>query len=251
MSLYGLIGKHLSHSFSPDYFNIKFGKLNIDAEYRLFEIDNVDEILNIINDYPDLRGLNVTIPYKRNVYGLMDELDESVHLTGSINTIKIKRKGKRTILKGYNTDIIGLEKTISPLIKDSSKVRALILGTGGSANSVAYVLRKLGVFFCYASRNPSKMLHLNYKHMDKYDILLNNLIINTTPLGMHPDTDASPDIPYEHISNRHIMYDLIYNPPETLFLKKGREQGAQTYNGQRMLEIQAEASWKIWRSRFC
>ena len=143
-----------------------------------------------------------------------------------------------------------LEKTIKPLVKGRNGIKAMILGTGGSSNSVAYVLRKIGILFCYASREPSKMLHLNYDWIDKIDMHSYNLIINTTPLGMYPNTDEAPNIPYECITEKHILYDLVYNPPETLFLRKGVQMGATIMNGQKMLEIQADASWKIWNRRW-
>lgn len=246
MDIYGLIGKKLDHSFSPKFFEEKFRKMKINAEYRLFEIDDPEEIPKIIIDNPDLKGLNVTIPYKRSVSSYMHELDKTISLTGSINTIKIIRKRGKIKLKGYNTDIIGFEKTIKPYLNDDPQLRALILGTGGTANTVAYVLRKLGVLFCFVSRKPSKTLHIKYSWIDGVDVLTNKLIINTTPLGMYPNTDTAPELPYDQLTNEHTLYDLVYNPPETLFLKKGREQGATCVNGQKMLEIQAEASWKIW-----
>ncbi len=247
MDVYGLIGKNLSHSFSPEYFKEKFRKLGINAEYKLFDIDDIEEFPEIIENNPNLVGLNVTIPYKRSLGRYMDNIDNAVQITGSINTIKIDSKRGKKILSGYNTDIVGFEKTIKPIIKKNKEIRAMILGTGGSANTVAYVLRKLGVLFCFISRNPSKLLHSHYNWLDNTDLRSNKLIINTTPVGMFPENSNSPDIPYDYITNEHILYDLIYNPSETLFLKKGRKKGAHCINGREMLEIQADASWKIWK----
>ncbi len=246
MDIYGLIGKNLRHSFSPVFFEEKFRKSGINAEYRLFEIEDPDEIPRIIEDNPDLRGLNVTIPYKRSVSRYMHKVDKSVQITGSLNTIKISRKRGNTKITGFNTDIIGFEETIKPYLCDDPKLRALVLGTGATANSVAYVLRKLGILFSFVSRKPSKTLHIKYSWIDGVDVSSSKLIINTTPLGMYPNIDTAPELPYNMITHDHILYDVVYNPAETLFLKKGREQGATCINGQKMLEIQAEASWKIW-----
>ncbi len=247
MNTYGLIGKNLAHSYSPEYFKEKFRRLKIDAEYKLFDIDSIEEFPEIIKQNPNLVGLNVTIPYKRSVKTYMDKISDPVHISGSLNTIKISKNKGQTLLTGYNTDIIGFEKTLKPYIKGRRDIRAMILGTGGSSNSVAYVLRKLGILFHFISRNPSKILHSKYNWIDREDVKNNTLIVNTTPVGMFPELDSSPDIPYDYLTPNHILYDLVYNPADTMFLKKGKEQGATCINGQRMLEIQADASWKIWK----
>ncbi len=247
MDTYGLIGKNLSHSFSPEYFKEKFRRLKINAEYKLFEITDIEEFPEIVAQNPNLKGLNVTIPYKRSMKQYMDKIEDPVHISGSLNTIKFLKKNGQTILHGYNTDIVGFEKTIKPYLKGKKDIRAMILGTGGSSNSVAYVLRKLGILFYFISRNPSKILHSRYNWIEQEDVENSLLIINTTPVGMFPEFESSPNIPYEYISGDHILYDLVYNPTDTLFLKKGKEKGATCINGQKMLEIQAEASWKIWR----
>ena len=246
MDVYGLIGKDLSHSFSPEFFKQKFHRLGINAEYKLFDIDSIDKLPNIITNNPKLKGLNVTIPYKRSLNQYMDYCETPAQISGSINTIKIIRDENKTSLHGYNTDVIGFEKTLKPLLKGRKDIRAMILGTGGSANSVAYVLRKLGILFCFISRNPSKLLHSRYTWIDSTDLKNNHLIINTTPVGMFPKETNYPTLPYQYISDKHILYDLIYNPNETIFLKNGREQGAICVNGKQMLEIQANASWDIW-----
>jgi len=247
MDIYGLVGKKLAHSFSAEYFNNKFQKLGIDAEYKLFELKSADEFPEFIANNPNIVGLNVTIPYKRSLGRFMDTTDNSVNLTGSINTIKITQNKKGKFLSGYNTDIIGFEETLKPLIKNKKCMSALILGTGGSSKSIAYVLRKLGILFYFVSRNYDEMLQLNYEWLSKEIINNNMLIINATPVGMYPNNNDFPPIPYEFITNKHVLYDLIYNPSETIFLKKGMEQGATCINGLKMLEIQADASWRIWR----
>ncbi|MFK5854714.1 MAG: shikimate dehydrogenase [Bacteroidota bacterium] len=246
MNIYGLIGKKISYSFSPDYFNKKFKKLGIDAEYRIFELEHPEDFPEFIDKNPSIVGLNVTIPYKRSLGMYMNYSDKIVSLTGSVNTIKIIRNNNKVILSGFNTDVIGFEKSLSPLIKGKKNISALILGTGGSSKSIAYVLRKLGIIFCFVSRNYGEMLQTNYEWLDKAIIDKSLIIINTTPLGTYPKINEAPPIPYELISDKHIFFDLVYNPSETLFMKKGKEMGATCINGLNMLENQAEASWKIW-----
>ena len=249
MDIYGLIGKNLEHSFSPDYFNKKFRRLKIDAEYKIFELDTIEEFPNLIATNPEIKGLNVTIPYKRAMWQFVNFLDEPVNITGSTNTINIIRKNNEVYLCAYNTDVIGFEKTIKKILKKRKNINALIIGTGGSANSVAYVLRKLGINFSFVTRYPSKLMHTHYSWIDKEKIMENLLIINTTPIGMYPNVNDYPEIPYEYITADHIMYDLVYNPIETMFIKNGKKQAATCINGIQMLEIQAEASWDIWSKR--
>ena len=246
MDIYGLIGKNISHSFSPDYFNKKFDELGIDAEYRLFELNDPQEFPQFIANNNEIKGLNVTIPYKRALGQYMDFIDDPASLCGSFNTINIETTDDKQILSAYNTDIDGFEKSIRPILKNKKNIKALILGSGGAANSVAYVLRKLGILFCFVSRKPEKILHFNYTWIDEREMRDNLLIVNTTPLGTHPNDKAFPPIPYQYITDKHILYDLIYNPAETLFLQKGREKGAYCVNGLKMLEFQADASWDIW-----
>lgn len=249
MDIYGLIGKSLKHSFSEDYFSQKFEKKHIDAEYRLWEMDEVPDLYSFAREHPQLRGLNITIPYKRTIISALDELCAPVQIIGSVNVVKVNRNGGKIFLKGYNTDVIGFEKSLKPLIKGRKQLRALILGTGGSAHAVAFVLRKLGIYFYYITRRPKKLEMLGYSWitpaiMDKFQ-----LIVNATPVGMFPDTEHAPVIPYEMLTPSHILFDLIYNPEETLFLKKGKAQGATVKNGMEMLKIQAEEAWKIWKKR--
>ena len=247
MDIYGLIGKNISHSFSPDYFNEKFKKLGINAEYRLFELNDINEFPELITNNPEIKGLNVTSPFKKSLGQFMDFIDDPVDVTGTINTIKVERENNETYLSAYNTDIIGFEKTIKPILKNNdNNIRALILGSGGGSGAVSYVLRKYGILFFFISRKPLKLLHSSYSWIDQAEMEDKLLIINTTPLGMYPDVDNYPPIPYEYITEEHILYDLVYNPDETLFLKKGCERGATCINGLEMFKIQADESWKIW-----
>ncbi len=246
--IYGLIGKSLSHSYSPAYFAEKFVKKHINAEYRLFEMDNIGNLRAFIKDSPELKGLNVTIPFKLNIIPFLDEIDPVAQLTGSVNTIKIDRRNDNLFLKGYNTDTLGFENTIKPLVKDKNQLKALILGTGATAHTLAYVLRKIGIYFYFVSRKPVKVESLSYSWLDKKILKAFKLIINATPLGMFPNVDQCPDIPYDYIDKKSIVYDVVYNPEETLFLKKGREKGAITKNGLEMLYRQADEAWKIWKS---
>lgn len=247
MDIYGLIGKPLQHSFSGDYFADKFAEKQIDAKYHLWEMDSLPDLHQFVREHPQLVGLNVTIPYKRTVLSEMDEIYPPVQLIGSVNVIKVQRKANDVILKGFNTDVIGFEKSLKPLLKGRKIIRALILGTGGSSHSVAYVLRKLGIYFSFVTRQPKKVETMGYSWITSSVMQEFHLIINTTPVGMFPETDQMPMIPYEMLTPDHILYDLIYNPAETLFLKRGKEQGAKVKNGLEMLKIQAEESWKIWK----
>ncbi len=247
MDIYGLIGKPLKHSFSGDYFSQMFEKKHIDAEYRLWEMDEMPDLHVFAREHPQLRGLNITIPYKRTVIPALDELNAPVQIIGSANVIKVNRNSGEIFLKGYNTDIIGFEKSLKPLIKGRKQLRALILGTGGSAHSVAYVLRKLGIYFYFITRRPKKLEMMGYSWITPAIMEEFQLIVNTSPVGMFPDTEQAPVIPYEMLTPSHILFDLIYNPEETLFLKKGKAQGAIVKNGLEMLKIQAEEAWKIWK----
>lgn len=246
MDIYGLVGKSLSHSKSPVYFNKRFEKEGIDAEYRLFEIDNPEDIEKIILETPNLKGLNVTIPYKRSFGYLMDSLSPEVKKTGSLNTIKIIRNSKGIVTKAYNTDIRGFESSIKPIINKYPGVRALILGTGGAAHTASYVFRRLGVFYYFISRRPAKVVHMGYNWITKELLDEYRLIINCTPVGMYPNVDIAPLLPYDYINSNNICFDCIYNPEDTLFLKRSRLNGAETLTGKQMFEVQANQSWKIW-----
>jgi shikimate dehydrogenase len=246
MKQYGLIGYPLAHSFSENYFKDKFRREKInDCVYNLFPLKHINQLPEFINENPSLCGLNVTVPYKESVIRHLDELDEQAKKVGAVNCIKISRQHHEKKLVGYNTDVIGFEDSLKPILK-SWHQHAIILGTGGGAKAVAYVLKKLGITFTYVSRNPGNSDTLGYPDLTKPLIQKYLLIINTTPLGMFPQTQTFPQFPYEQLGERHLLFDLIYNPEQTLFLQKGKKQGAAIKNGLEMLYIQAEKSWEIW-----
>lgn len=241
-ALYGLIGYPLGHSFSPGYFNATFLREDIPAAYQLFPLERIHELTQLLEDQPTLQGLNVTIPYKEQVIPLLDEVDEDAAAIGAVNCIKIIN-GKT---KGYNTDVMGFEQSLKPLLTPEIQ-HAIILGTGGAAKAVKWVLNKLNIEYISVSRKATKDI-IGYEDLSVEDVKNRLLIINTTPLGMHPDNDSYPAIPYEAITEQHILYDLIYNPEITTFLQKGNAQGATIKNGLEMLQLQAEAAWTIWNS---
>lgn len=246
MDIYGLVGKNIGHSKSPEYFNNLFEKHNIDAEYKLFDIESVDELEQIIKETPNLKGLNVTIPYKRSLGHLIDHMDDESYQTGSINLIKIIDKNGKKELHAFNSDVHGFESSITPVIEKYPAKRALILGTGGVAHTVAYVFRKLGVFYYFVSRMPAKIEHVGYNWLNDDLLKTYSIIVNCTPLGMTPDIDSCPDIPYEKLTSDSICFDCVYNPKETLFLKKAAEKGAHCIDGTKMFEDQAKEAWRLW-----
>ena len=246
MDTYGLIGKKLTHSFSPDYFKRKFKELRINARYLLYEIDDILEIKNLIRDDQTLKGLNITIPYKKSVFEIADSIHPVAAQVGSVNALKIDRTDAKIAISAFNTDVVGFEETLLPLVSNQKNIAALVLGTGGAANAVEFVLNKLQIPFSFVSRNPVSENQISYSALSEEVIKSHKLIINTTPKGMFPGVDESPAIPYQFIDKEHILYDLIYNPKETLFLRHGREKGCVTINGLKMLEIQADASWELW-----
>jgi|688.fasta_scaffold293104_2 shikimate dehydrogenase len=248
-NIYGLLGKKLSHSFSKKYFTDKFQELSINnSQYLNFEIEEINLLKKIIVDYPNIKGLNVTIPYKESVINLLDELSEEVKIIGAVNTIKISWLNNKAFLKGYNTDAYGFAQSIKPFL-DYNHQRALILGNGGAAKAVKYVLNNLGIDYIVISRNPDRTKNeLAYSDLNEYAINQNKFIINTTPLGMYPNENDYPDIPYAGISNLHLCVDLIYNPEKTIFLQKSENQGSKILNGLTMLKMQAEKAWEIWNS---
>lgn len=247
MDRYGLIGNPLKHSFSKGFFNDKFAAENIDAEYVNFEIPAIEEFNSIIKNNPRLKGLNVTIPYKEQVIPCLDRLSENVQLIGAVNVIKIERgkKGK-TLLTGYNSDIIGFKNSIESLLQTHHK-QALILGAGGSAKAVYYGLKQLGVAGTCVSRKKTAADVLTYTELNEEIMQTNTVIVNCTPVGMWPNVDDCPRIPYHLLTDKHLLYDLLYNPGETLFMKKGKEQKATVTNGLEMLLLQAFASWDFWK----
>lgn len=244
--LYGLIGYPLGHSFSQNYFNHKFEAEKIPARYVNFEIDDIGHLMEIIAQYPNLAGLNVTIPYKEQVIAYMDEMDQDAKVIGAVNVIKFIGSGKNLKLKGYNSDIIGFSDSIAPLLNPARK-QALVLGTGGAAKAVGCGLKNLGVEVAWVSRTKRDNT-LTYDELTPEVMAKHKIIVNTTPLGMYPHVDECPDIPYEELTPDHLCYDLLYNPDVTLFMKRSQEHGAETKNGLEMLLLQAFAAWNIWHS---
>lgn len=241
MITYGIIGKPLSHSFSKAYFSEKILNLGFTKQtYENFEIPNANDIIQIIRLNPNLKGLNVTYPYKEKVIDYIDNIDVAAKEIGAVNVIKILNG----ISTGYNTDNVGFEKSIRPLIQPHHK-KALILGTGGAAKAVAFVLKNLKIEFRFVSRQEKAESALNYEDLEG-QIQNHQIIINATPLGMYPEINNYPDIPYNEIGHEHLLIDLIYNPQETIFLNKGKQQGAVIKNGLKMLIAQAEEAWRIW-----
>lgn len=250
MNIYGLIGYPLHHSFSAKFFNQKFQKEAIDAEYLNFEIEHISELRKVLLLNPHLQGLNVTIPHKAAVIPFLDELSPIAKKIGAVNVIKIEREQEHDNsygyrLKGYNTDYIGFKDSIAPFINPNQHSKALVLGTGGASKAVCCALETLGIAWTYVSRTPREGA-FTYNTLTPDIIADNKIIINTTPLGTYPNVDDAPQIPYQAITSQHLLYDLVYNPPETTFLMKGRIEGAITKNGAEMLQLQALAAWDIW-----
>ena len=242
MRKFGLVGKKLGHSFSKRYFTEKFAREGIaDAVYELYELPEIAGFPELLAREPELVGLNVTVPYKEAIIPYLHELDNSAARIGAVNTIKIE-DGKT---KGYNTDFIGFRDTLQQFYPAGAGAKALVLGTGGAAKAVWAALDELAIPYTSASRNPARN-QLQYEAVTPEVLQAYALIINTTPLGMAPNTASAPAIPYEALTPGHYLYDLVYNPEETLFLQKGRLAGAHTMNGLPMLHAQADAAWKIW-----
>ncbi len=242
--LFGLLGKNISYSFSKTYFSKKFMNLQLtNHKYVNFDIENIEDFLEIVSKYKkSLKGCNVTIPYKESIFNYLDEIDSTASEIGAVNTIKFSSDGK---LIGYNTDVVGFEKSLIPLLK-THHTKALILGTGGASKAVAYVLKKLDIDYFKVSRNPKDNLVLAYADISNQLLNEYSLIINCSPLGTYPNIHKKPMIPYQFLNSKHLLYDLIYNPVETAFLIEGKKRGTQLKNGLEMLELQAEESWRIW-----
>ena len=247
MKTYGLIGYPLSHSFSQQYFTRKFEDEKTDARYLLFPIPAITDLPELLDHHPYIAGLNVTIPYKEKVIPYLNALDDSVKEIGAVNVIKIFWNGNTPFLKGYNSDVYGFEQSLLPMLEPHHQ-RGLILGTGGASKAVAYVLNKLNIPFTFVSRTPKQLNEINYSEVTKEVIQSHPIIINTSPIGMFPYSDNCPDIPYEYLSNHHLVYDLIYNPEQTLFLQNAEERGAKIKNGIEMLFLQARRAWEIWNT---
>jgi shikimate dehydrogenase len=259
MRLYGLIGWPLGHSFSQKFFTEKFAREGVaDARYDLFPLENIADLPDLLSKNPDLRGLNVTIPHKETVIPFLDELDETARAVGAVNCLKIENQK----LRGFNTDVYGFGSSLINFFQDNDRAdflqenslhrpwpeEALILGTGGAAKAVAFVLKMLGIAFQFVSRHPAAENQISYKTLHLLPSALCPLIINTTPLGMLPQENTCPDLPFERLSTEHFVCDLVYNPAETLLLRRARERGCAVKNGLEMLHLQAEASWAIWRN---
>ncbi len=250
MHRYGLIGRPLGHSFSKDFFTEKFKREDLaDHRYDLFELPEITDFPSLLKDNPELRGLNVTIPYKQSIVPYLTALDPLAGSVGAVNMIDI-REGKLT---GYNTDVFGFRSLLEPVIAGLTppgsdiKPRALVLGSGGASRAVAFVLREQGIRFRIVSRDRERG-ELTWDMLDRTLTGVCKLIINTTPLGMHPNVDEAPPLPYEAITRKHVLVDLVYNPEHTMFLQLGQERGARTISGIGMLHAQAEESWRIWNS---
>ncbi len=239
---FGLIGKNISYSFSKNYFAEKFKKELLPYSYQNFDISSIDDFKKIIAQNPNLKGLNVTIPYKEAIIPHLDIINKRADKIGAVNTIRITKKGK---LIGYNTDYYGFRKSLKPLLKSHHKT-ALILGTGGASKAIAHALKKMGIAFDYVSRDFKKGVKFLYTDLTDDIISSYSIIINCTPVGTFPNVNQCPDIPYDAITSNHILYDLIYNPSQTKFLSVGDIKGATTCNGLEMLKLQADKAWKIW-----
>lgn len=243
--VYGLIGFPLTHSFSQTFFNQKFKSEGIDAEYINFEISDIGELGEVLAENPDLEGLNVTIPYKEQIIGYLNEIDENARRIGAVNVVKVMNNREGVVkLKGYNSDVVGFRESIAPLITPDM-THALVLGGGGAAKAVRVALDNLGIESTIVSRNPGEG-QLGYDQLTPDVIAANLIIVNTTPLGMYPNVDRCPDIPYDLLTPRHLCYDLLYNPDVTKFMRLSAEHGAQTKNGLEMLLLQAFESYRIW-----
>jgi shikimate dehydrogenase len=248
MDKYGLIGYPLGHSFSISYFNQKFADEGINAKYENFEIQSIDQLQEILDMNPELRGLNVTIPYKEKVMEYLDSITPEAQSIGAVNVIRVMHEGKKIKLKGYNSDVIGFTKSIEPMLEKKWHKKALILGTGGASKAINYGLKSLGLETVFVSRYQRPGT-IQYEQITPEVVREYNVIVNCTPLGMYPHTDECPLLPYEAMDYHTILYDLIYNPDETLFMKRGREHGADVKNGLEMLLLQAFVSWEFWHEQ--
>ena len=248
MDKYGLIGYPLHHSFSQSYFNEKFKAEKIDAEYVNFEIPIIKEFPGIIKNNLNLKGLNVTIPYKEQVMPYLDDLSDNAKAIGAVNVIKFVRNksGKKVKLIGYNSDVIGFQQSLEPLLEEHHQ-SALILGTGGASKAIRRGLDNLGLSSQFVSRETTANV-IRYEDITPEMMEKHTVIVNCTPVGMFPNINECLNIPYELLTPKHLLYDLLYNPDETLFLKKGKEQGAKVKNGLEMLLLQAFASWEFWHT---
>ena len=248
MDKYGLIGYPLGHSFSISYFNQKFADEGINATYENFEIPSIDDLPEIIDRYPNLCGLNVTIPYKEKVIPFLDSISPEARAIGAVNVIRVVHQKNNTLLKGYNSDVIGFTQSIEPMLDPKWHKKALILGTGGASKAINYGLKSLGIEPVFVSRYERPGT-IQYQSITPEVVREYNVIVNCTPMGMYPHTDECPQLPYEAMDSHTILYDLIYNPDQTLFMRNGAKYGAEVKNGLEMLLLQAFASWEFWHER--
>jgi shikimate dehydrogenase len=246
-STYGLIGFPLGHSFSKIYFNKKFAIENIDAIYNLYPLENIDNIVKLVADIPYLKGLNVTIPYKQKIIPFLSKLSPEASQINAVNTITIVKQNGQIALTGYNTDAPAFQSELTDFYGCNTG-RALILGTGGASAAVAYILGKLNWKFSFVSRNPQGNNIIGYNEITESFIENIDLIVNTTPAGMFPKIGDAPGIPYQYLKSKHYLFDLVYNPENTTFMKEGSARGAKVRNGLGMLHKQAELAWNIWQS---
>lgn len=244
MNTYGLIGYPLGHSFSQRFFTQKFKEEQIEAQYLNFELEDLTTIKEVLKD-KTIKGLNVTIPYKKDIFAYLDEVSDEAKAIGAVNVIKLIRENNQLKLVGYNSDIFGFKESIRPLLKPFHQ-KALVLGTGGASNAIKVGLSQLGITTQSVSRTKQDDT-ITYNEVTKEVLTEYNIIVNCTPLGTYPNIEGAPDIPYQHLSTQHLLYDLVYNPAETSFLRQGRVQGATTKNGLEMLYLQAIKAWEIWQ----
>ena len=240
MDRYGLIGRNIAYSFSRNHFAEKFKKKDIDAEYVNFDCNDIEQVKKLLEG-DDCLGYNVTIPYKEAIMPFLQEMNKHAQSIGAVNTIKRLQDGR---LKGYNTDYLGFRKALKPML-DKTHRKALILGTGGSSKAVAYALELEDIYYTYVSRNPDKE-QLGYNQLNAAELSRYTVLINCTPLGTHPNVDQAPPLPYHLLGPEHLLFDLVYNPEKTKFMKAGAQRGAVVSNGFKMLQLQAEAAWDIW-----
>ena len=241
---FGLVGKNISYSFSKGYFSEKFETLQLtEHSYENFDLQKIEEFKAVLQENKNIKGLNVTIPYKQEVIPFLTHLDADAEKIGAVNTIKFTADNQ---LVGYNTDTYGFQKSIEPYLK-KHHTKALILGTGGASKAIAFVFSKLGIDFKFVSRKPAAG-QFSYNDITKTICSAYTVVVNCTPLGTHPNVEQKPTIPYQYLSPQHLLFDLIYNPSETAFLKEGKKRGAAICNGHRMLELQAEKAWEIWNT---
>lgn len=247
MDTFGILGFPLGHSFSKKYFTDKFTEENIDASFLNFELSNIQDFSTVLEQHSDLKGFCVTIPYKQDVIQFLDDIDPLAERIGAVNSVRIIRENEKVKLVGYNTDIHGFTESLRVFL-NGKKPKALILGTGGVSKAVATGLEELSIEYQFVSRTASHKC-ISYEMLSKETMSNHHLIVNCTPLGTFPKDDTCPDIPYEYLTKDHFLYDVVYNPAETLFMKKGAEQGAKTHNGLKMLHLQAERNWAIWNNK--